>query len=157
MSRSIDAVLSRLAVQHPSLQRTNGSADELRTITEELGVRLPKWFSRLLLRYSWDDEFVLDGIRFLPRPAGPSLRPWRDGLFQDAVLASVLVAHGFIQIGRPDTLSYDPISLNTRAMRGHDCPVVVVDHEAALVRNEVHIIEELFASTRLLLSSGDGA
>jgi len=54
--------------------------------------------------------------------------------FADRIISSWLIAHGFIQFGRPDTGSYDPVCFDSSKNK-KEPPVVVLDHEDILMEH----------------------
>jgi hypothetical protein len=76
-----------------------------------------------------------------------------DAVFRDRGIYVPLLRAGFVQFGRPATGSYDPVcfDLNRKAEDG-ECPVVLLDHEAALMQGRAEVVTELADSFLSLVS-----
>jgi len=68
-----------------------------------------------------------------------------NSVYRDKHLAAALT-NGFIQIGRPETGSYDLVCFNTSEQRAAECPLVVLDHEELLQHNKVRVTNTLAQS-----------
>jgi hypothetical protein len=66
---------------------------------------------------------------------------------RDPGLAHPLAQQGYLQIGRPDTGSYDPVCFAFRSGRKQrDIPLVWLDHESLLIDQQVVQVKEIAAS-----------
>ncbi|HEX9399634.1 MAG TPA: hypothetical protein VF912_05950 [Anaeromyxobacter sp.] len=75
-------------------------------------------------------------------------------MFRDRFLHTPLLAAGFVQFGRPDTVNYDPVCFDfNRRTNDGECPVVQLDHKAALISGRVQVVAELAKSFLALVGS----
>jgi hypothetical protein len=60
----------------------------------------------------------------------------------DPILSSVARANGFVQIGRPETGSYDPVCFDAshRTKKG-EAAIVRLDHEEILINDSIRVRE----------------
>jgi hypothetical protein len=102
----------------------------------ELDARLPFPIPPAFRHFLNTREFLAfeaGGIAFFPNtPREPDT--FAHALFEDPIISKVTLASGFLQVGRPDTGSYDPICL---AVRESQAPLVTLDHEEILVRGRI--------------------
>lgn len=128
-------------------------ASLLEPLRSRLPARLPRLFERMLTNYRWP-EVDLGPLRLLPNPPGSGFDGFAQALFRDRGLAAVLLPEGFVQFARAnDGRMYDPICFDTRRARGGgDCPIVRLDHEAALCFSRVKPVAELAPTFRELAS-----
>ena len=128
-------------------------ASLLAQLQSRLPARFPRLFEQLLTSYRWS-EVHLGRLRLLPSSLGVGLDGFAAELFADRGLTDILLPQGFIQFGRAlDGAAYDPICFDTQRQRhGGDCPVVRLDHEAALVGLRVRRVAELAPTFRELVS-----
>ncbi len=73
-------------------------------------------------------------------------------MFRDRFLHTPLLAAGFVQFGRPDTVNAVCFDFNRRTNDG-ECPVVQLDHKAALISGRVQVVAELAKSFLALVGS----
>lgn len=75
-------------------------------------------------------------------------------IFADRILAEVLLKNGYVQIGWRTDVWYDPVCFDTSARRGGgEYALVRLDHEAALAKNEIRIVERVAPSFLDLVES----
>lgn len=125
----------------------------LAALQSRLSARLPRLFELLLASYRWS-KADLGRLCLLPNPSGAIFEGFAAELFADCGLTEVLLPQGFIPFGRATTgAAYDPICFDTRRQRhGGDCPVVRLDHEAALIGQRVRPVAELTPTFRELVT-----
>jgi hypothetical protein len=75
-------------------------------------------------------------------------------IFADRALSMVLLRSGYLQVGMSvDGAFYDPVCFDTRSRRGGgECPLVRVDHEAALTQDRISVVREVAPSFLHLIS-----
>jgi hypothetical protein len=119
---------------------------------QRLPFRLPPSYRSLLLRYRFP-AFVADTVNLFGNLDGQSQDELVVASIRDPVLSSVAQANGFIQIGRPESGSYDPIcfDLRHRAKSG-EAGIVRLDHEEILVNDSICVVEKVAASFVELLA-----
>jgi hypothetical protein len=67
-----------------------------------------------------------------------------EAIFRDRAIYTPLLQAGFVQFGRPAAGSYDPVCFDlNRKTRDQECPVVRLDHEAALMEGRATVVEEV--------------
>jgi hypothetical protein len=99
--------------------------------------RFPASFHSLVTRYAFP-AFDAAGIQFFANTGDDSLDELRVAIFNDAIIASVTLAAGYIQFARPEDGSYDPICFDARrSAHNREYPIVRLNHENILIRNEV--------------------
>jgi hypothetical protein len=129
--------------------------------------RLPRLYERLLLSYSWKtSDFGLYDLRAGRHPRGDypfsynllgnpigetSFAPLLRYTRRDSVLWEALSVARYIPFGQGGCLHYDPVCFDLNRMRGRDCPVVGIDHEAILCYNRVRVAVELAPTFRDLV------
>jgi len=76
-----------------------------------------------------------------------------DTIFKDPALARVMLAGGFVQIGRYRDL-YDPVCLDlSKRAGGGECPLVRLDHEEALIHGRAKLLDQVAGSFLALFSA----
>lgn len=156
-----------------AVKPTEQAAKDLTPLYTELpdGMpRLPRLYEHLLLSYSWNapggDDFggydLFAGRRpFSDCPYGynllgnaaekPSLKPVSGDMPYDTGLRNILTANRYFLFGQGGRQQYDPVCFDLNRMRGRDCPVVGIDHEAILCYNRIRITVELAPTFRELV------
>ncbi len=75
-----------------------------------------------------------------------------DRVFGDPGIHQPAMRAGFVQFGLPDEANYDPVCFDlNRRSNDRECPIIQLDHEAALTRGRVRIVRELAPSFLALL------
>jgi len=141
----IDRFVERLTGEGLRFE-TIASAPWIARFEERLPARLPRSFSSLVKRYRFP-TFQFKGVSFFSNLGTDDEEDLVKAVVKDKHLGAA-VANGFVQIGRPDTGSYDLVCFNTRERRGAECPMVALDHEELLQHNRVrinHNVAESFA------------
>lgn len=116
-------------------------SEQVATLEEKTGHRFPRSFRQLLSNFQFL-SFELGGIEFFGND--PDGLPQK--LFSDPVMSEVLLKNKLIQVGRPDTGSYDPVCFNLAKVRGQETELVIVDHEQILINNRVKIFKSIAPS-----------
>ena len=99
--------------------------------------RFPVSFHSLITRYAFS-AFAAGEIQFFANTGSDELDELTIGIFNDAIIAEVTHEAGYIQFARPETGSYDPICFDVRrSANNREYPIVRLDHEDILCRNEV--------------------
>jgi len=108
-----------------------------------LPFRLPKSYASLVSRYRFD-PFEWAGLRFFGNLGDGSREDLVVAAPNDPFLWKPLVAASVLQIGRLDTGSYDPVCLDGRQTKnGRECPLVLLDHEAALQFERIMVVRRI--------------
>jgi hypothetical protein len=129
------------------------SAPWIDTFEDRLPAKLPRSFSSLVRRYSFP-SFEFAGVTFFSNLGTADEEDLANAVFRDRHLAAA-VANGFVQIGRPETGSYDLVCFNTRDRRAAECPLVVLDHEELLQHDKVRVTSTVARSFLELIKSAD--
>ena len=113
---------------------------------------LPPSFRSLVRRYLFP-TFQLGDVRLLANTGLGAASELADAVFSDRVLSRVLLDHGFVQFGRFRD-RYDPVCFELWNRRGGgECPVVVLDHEAALIGGRAVVTYRLADSFLALIAA----
>jgi hypothetical protein len=108
---------------------------------EKLPKRLPLAFHSLIICYSFN-TFDFNGLSFFANNLTDENLSVI--VFKDQIVSGITLQNGFVQFARPDDGSYDPICFDTKISRSkREFPVVRIDHEAILCRNEIRIGEKI--------------
>jgi hypothetical protein len=147
----VDAFAAKLKAQGLEILREDHSS-RLRTLEAKLPKRLPPSFESLLSRYSFS-SFHMSGITFFGWNA-KSKELLEAASRQPGSLSELLLPAGYLQIGRPDTGSFDAICFDmTAPKQNREYGIVLADHEEILCNNKVKIRSELWPSFRKLLET----
>jgi hypothetical protein len=119
------------------------------TVEHRFGLSLPPVF-RFLLTHFMFEEFDIGGVTIFANLGDGSPMDITAAPFADRYMSPWLISRGFVQIGRPDTGSYDPVCL---AVCGSttDPEIVRFDHEDILQERTKVTVERLAASFLELL------
>jgi hypothetical protein len=121
---------------------------------QNLPFRLPPAYRSLVLRYRFP-AFQAGTVCFFGNLDGQSYDDLVVASIRDPVLSAIARANGFIQIGRPESGSYDPICFDMRhRMKNGEAEVVRLDHEEILVNGSIRVVEKVAASFLELLARG---
>lgn len=132
--------------------RENDNESRLESLEAKLPRRLPQSFASLLSHYSFP-AFDVSGI---------SLFGWEgdSNLFIEEAsapkgsLSELLVPAGYVQIGRPDTGSFDAVCFDLNEPRqNREYRIVQIDHEEILCNWRVHVSGELWPAFIKLVES----
>jgi hypothetical protein len=154
MSDATNQLIDRFAAKLTSLGvsiRAEENLEQLQAFQAKLPKRLPQTFTALLAAYSFP-AFDLGGITFFGW--GPGIHDF-SGVAPPAKgsLSELLLPAGYIQIGRPDTGSFDAVCFKLGPNQNREYPIVVADHEEILCNFRVKIREEIWPSFRKLIES----
>ena len=138
MDGIIDRFVARLSLEGTYFERIL-SAPWIESFEERLPEKLPRSFASLVKRYRFP-SFVFGGVNFFSNLGTGGDEELVRAVFRDPCLAGTL-SSCFIQIGRPDTGSYDLVCFDARHRRGGEYPMVVLDHEQLLQHNKVRLIK----------------
>lgn len=125
--------------------REEDNKTRLELLEGKLPKRLPQSFGSLLSRYSFPAFDV----------AGISLFGWEsasntytdDASAAEGSLSELLIPAGYVQIGQPDTGSFDAICFDlNQKCQNRECRIVKVDHEQILCNWRVRVSGELWPS-----------
>jgi hypothetical protein len=125
--------------------RGEDNATRLLALEEQLPKRMPQSFESFLARYSFPEFDVLgvtlfewesDSNKYIVEASAPK-----------GSLSELLIPAGYVQIGRPQSGSFDAIcfDLNQQA-QNREYRVVQVDHEDILCNWKVRVTGELWPS-----------
>jgi hypothetical protein len=121
---------------------------------QNLPFRLPGAYRSLLLRYRFP-AFDVDTVTLFGNLDGQSYDDLVVASIRDRALSSVSRANGFIQIGRAESGSYDPICFDARRRtKSSEAGIVRLDHEEILMNDSVRVVEVIAASFLELLARG---
>jgi hypothetical protein len=128
--------------------RRSDAIDWLPAFEERLPRRLPPTFRSLVGRYVFP-SFPVGGVQL----SGNTGEDLDDELvrqpFRDRDVSTGLLARGYVQLGRPDTGSFDPVCFATgEKARNREHRIVIVDHEDVLLYARIRIVEEIAPSFR---------
>jgi hypothetical protein len=125
--------------------------DWVDSVERRLPRRFPIVYRSLISRYIFP-SFEAGDVAFLGNtPEGTDCYELRERLFKDGVLSAALLRGGYIQIGNPAGVNYDPICFVPEGGED-DRPLVQIDHEGILIHDELHIMEEIAPSLSHLMS-----
>jgi hypothetical protein len=120
-----------------TLFRRIESAPWIDNIENALPKRFPVSYSSLITRYAFS-AFDAGSINFFANTGEPSHDELTVAIFNDPNIAQVTHTGGFIQFGRPEDGSYDPICFDARrSASNREYPIVRLNHENILCRNQV--------------------
>lgn len=120
----------------------------------KLPARLPPSFRSLILRYRFD-PFQVSGIHFFGNRGSSHPDDLVIASLKDPVLVQVCQRHGVIQIGRPDTGSYDPVCFDMRRRaKDGEAPIVCLDHEEILMHERIRVVRECATSFEEVIREG---
>jgi hypothetical protein len=126
----------------------------LPTFEQNLPFRLPPSYRSLLLRYRFP-AFDVGAVTLFGNLDGRSYDDLVVASTRDRVLSSVARANGFIQIGRPESGSYDPVCFDARRRtKTGEARIVQLDHEEILIKDSIRVQEAIAASFPELLARG---
>jgi hypothetical protein len=148
----VDAFVSRLQAQGVTIRRDDNTS-RLQDLEAKLPNRLPQSYETLLSRYSFQ-PFDASGISFFGWGLGstelPEVASPRKGS-----LSELLLPAGYLQIGRPDTGSFDAICFDMNDhSQNREHGIVLADHEEILCNSRVKIRSQVWPSFRKFLESG---
>jgi hypothetical protein len=109
--------------------------------------RFPPSFRSLVARYAFP-ALELGRFRLFASSGEPELdEELGVRLFRDPALAQVALGAGYLQVGVPVRSGYDPVCFQLGGRRGGgECPLVQLDHEAALQHAEARVARQVAAS-----------
>jgi hypothetical protein len=114
--------------------------------------RLPQSFASLLARYSFPACDVA-GISFFAWESDSSAY-LEEASAPKGSLSELLIPAGYVQIGQPDTGSFDAVCFDLKEQRqNRECRIVQVDHEEILCKWRVRVSGELWPSFVKLVES----
>ncbi|HXJ87191.1 MAG TPA: hypothetical protein VMS18_10270 [Candidatus Binatia bacterium] len=111
----------------------------------KLPKRLPASFASLLSRYTFPSFDVL-GISFFGWESDSS--PYiAEASAPAGSLSELLLPNGYVQVGQPDTGSFDAVcfDLNQKS-QNRECQIVQIDHESILCKWKVRVCAKLWPS-----------
>jgi len=131
-----------------------GEPPGLQTFEQNLPFRLPPSYRSRLLRYRFP-AFDVGAVTLFGNLDGRSYDDLVVASTRDRVLSSVARANGFIQIGRPESGSYDPVCFDARRRtKTGEAGIVQLDHEEILIKDSIRVQEAIAASFPELLARG---
>jgi hypothetical protein len=119
---------------------------------QSLPFRLPPSYRSLLLRYRFP-SFSVGAVTLFGNLDGKSYDDFTVASVRDPILSSVLHANALVQIGRPESGSYDPICFDLRARtKDGEAGIVRLGHEEILINASVQVVATVAASFLELLA-----
>ncbi|HUO03916.1 MAG TPA: SMI1/KNR4 family protein [Candidatus Binataceae bacterium] len=125
--------------------RASDSTPWVATFEERVGFSLPRPFRSLISRYRFA-EFTVGPISFFANTGVNLDGELSRAVFADKGIWPFLLKIGYIQFGRPAGGSYDPVCFDTTRGKNGDAPIVRIDHEGALIRNRLSVVENIAPS-----------
>lgn len=120
-----------------------GSCAWVEEFEARLPGRLPRSYKSLISRYLFPAFEVGPVLLFANTGAGVQ-DELAVAMFRDPGIHAPLLAAGFVQFGRRSSGSYDPVCFDLNRMTNEgECPVVQVDHEAALMLGQAKVLSEV--------------
>lgn len=132
-----------------ALETDNSSI--LASLQEKTGLIFPPLFRELLKGYAFE-PFVLGDIEFFGTIESEDGDLIADAIFRDEILSAALLEAKLLQVGRPDSGSYDPVCFNL-ASRSEEPELVQVDHESVLSFSKLRISKVLAPSFPELIAA----
>lgn len=145
----IDRFVLRLKESGVPIQPEDNSA-RLAELEATLPQRMPASYESFLSRYSFL-SFEVAGILFFgwDSKSAPDLEMIPMAPHD---MSKELVSAGFVQIGRPDTGSYDPVCFDLNSSgQNREYRIVQADHEQVLQWSRVKILREMWPSFRKMV------
>ncbi len=112
------------------------------TLEAKLPLRLPSLYRELITNYRFA-EFEVGPVMFLANTGAPVWHELTDVIFRDKHLYPTLLERGLIQFGKVAGGGYDPICFDLARPVGGDAPMVQLDHEDVLIRNQIRVVSEI--------------
>jgi hypothetical protein len=155
MSAATDKLIDHLAQKlkaHGVPIEPQDNQERLSAFEGKLPKRLPQSFESFLLRYSYP-AFEVEGISLFAWDSDTNLYTSEAGAPKGS-LSELLLPAGYVQIGQPDTGSFDAVcfDLNDRS-QNREYRIVQADHESILCNWRVQISAELWPSFGSLAES----
>jgi hypothetical protein len=152
VDEEIDASIAAVAAT-PAFVPSGPSA-WVATFEQSLPFRLPPSYRSLLLRYRFP-SFSVGAVTLFGNLDGKSYDDFTVASMRDPILSSVLRANALVQIGRPESGSYDPICFDLRARtKDGEAGIVRLDHEEILINASVQVVATVASSFLELLAGG---
>lgn len=140
----IDALTVKLGTCGVPIRKAD-NALRLGKLEAKLPKRLPQSFESLLSRYSFP-AFDLLGISFFEWDADAN-RYIAEASAAKGSLSESLIPAGYVQIGRPDTGSFDAICFDLKQQsHNREYRIVQIDHEDILCNWKVRVSGERWPS-----------
>jgi len=115
-------------------------------LDKKLAEPFPVLYHSLIARYRFA-EFEIGPVLFFANTGHGVFHELANCIFRDQYVSPVLLDQGLLQFAQPDSVNYDPICFDTRRSQNGDAPVVRIDHEDILSRNNRgRIVEEISPS-----------
>ena len=111
----------------------------------------PPLFEAFLCAYAFL-PFDFAGVSFFANTGENAPDDLGQALFKDRHIFGGSAPHGFLQFGRPDDGSFDPVCFDLNRLQGEDAPIVRLDHEAILCDSRVSIRQQLARSFQALIN-----
>jgi hypothetical protein len=120
-------------------------------LEENFGHPLPPMFRELISNFIFP-EFDLAEVTLFSNLNDESDSDITVAPFADAFMSPWLRSHRFLQFGRPNTGSYDPVCFDLTA-QSHDPPVIVLYHEDILMERKYVYTEQIAPSFMALVDA----
>jgi hypothetical protein len=149
--RYLKTIVSRLAAAGVPLNALS-EAPWVQIAEERFGRRLPDSFRCLVTGYAFP-EFEVGGVSIFSNLNDGSSSDITVAPFADPFVSAWLLSRGYIQFGRLDTGSYDPVCFDCSTGRT-DPLVIVLDHEDILLERRKVEVRQLAESFLRLVEGG---
>ena len=154
MRRTVDEEIDAVIAAHPLRSRfvLNDTSAWVAPFERQLPFRLPPSYRSLIARYRFP-SFQCSRVTMFGNLTGQE----RDDLViastRDSTLSSVIRRSGFLQVGRPETGSYDPVCFDLRnRAKSNEAELVQLDHEEILINGKISIVRRTARSFLELLA-----
>ena len=122
-------------------------ADWLADLRSQLPKPYPALFDAFLSSYCFV-PFDFSGVTFFGNSGENDHDDLHNAVVRDQCIFDGTVPYGFLQFGRPEDGSYDPICFDLNHGNRDDAPIVRLDHEAILCDYSVSICSQIASSFR---------
>lgn len=113
---------------------------------------LPSLFESFAVSFAWL-AVDLRVCRLFSNPPTGDLRSLADAMFSDRVLNDALLPVGLVRFALAPNSCYDPICFDLTRFDGDDCPIVRLEHESILIRDQIDKRVTIFDSFRSLVDA----
>ncbi|MCH9656548.1 MAG: hypothetical protein K0U86_14700 [Planctomycetes bacterium] len=113
-------------------KRIDTNPDRLEPLYSRIAGRFPVMYEQLVLSFRWL-EVDLQMIRLFANPPGVNLSGLTEAIFNDPIIADVLIPAGFVPFAYAPSGNYDALCFDLNAMTSQrDCPIIQFEHESIL-------------------------
>jgi hypothetical protein len=118
-------------------------AEWIDILETKLPCRLPGSFRSLVTRYAFA-SFDIGPLRLFGNTGLNEEDDLNVVIFRDRIMAQVTLKNGYVQFGRRNTGSYDPICFDSRkSAANREFAIVRLDHEQILCNERIKVVEKV--------------